>query len=487
MKATVRQRRPFLIAGVALLMALTGQISAASAHVPVALSEPSVFGADARPVAQPSDDASRGLVHRGLVADKAGACVGGLRVTAVNPVMCTHGPDAPPNGLSVKSPVAAAPATVAAAVAALPVCEGDGVSGRRVEILYVHGNTDRYGQFLETFRQIGEGVDVIYNESAKETGGERHVRFVTESVNGQCRPVVRNVRVADSTLGDFGASVNAVKALGYNRTDRKYMMLTDANVYCGIGGFAGDTRKSDDNRSNFGPEFGRSDNGCWNAAVASHELGHNLGAVNNNAPNASGGAHCTDEYDVMCYSDEPNHPPMRYICTDRNHENRLDCGHNDYYSTAPASGSYLANNFNVADNLFLIRGGQSPIRTIVGVGSNRCLDVSGGRTNDGAVVQLWDCLNNGAQQWRQDGNALVNPQSGKCLDIDRAATANGSKVQLWTCYGNTAQQWVIRSDGSIFNPPSGRCLDASGRGTANGTPMIIWDCLGLPNQQWSVR
>ncbi|MET7425018.1 RICIN domain-containing protein [Dactylosporangium sp. NPDC005555] len=134
-------------------------------------------------------------------------------------------------------------------------------------------------------------------------------------------------------------------------------------------------------------------------------------------------------------------------------------------------------------------GGTQPpaARTIVGVGSNRCLDVSGGRTTDGAVVQLWDCLNNGAQQWRQEGNALVNPQSGKCLDIDRALTANGTKVQLWTCYGNTAQQWVIRADGSIYNPPSGRCLDASGRGTANGTPMIIWDCLGLPNQLWTVR
>ncbi|GAB3831423.1 RICIN domain-containing protein [Dactylosporangium cerinum] len=129
----------------------------------------------------------------------------------------------------------------------------------------------------------------------------------------------------------------------------------------------------------------------------------------------------------------------------------------------------------------------STAKTIVGVGSNRCLDISGGSTADGAKVQLWDCLNNGAEQWRQEDNALVNPQSGKCLDIDRALTANGTKVQLWTCYGNTAQQWVIRADGSIYNPPSGRCLDASGRGTANGTQMIIWDCLGLPNQLWTVR
>src|SRR5262249_23383612 len=114
-----------------------------------------------------------------------------------------------------------------------------------------------------------------------------------------------------------------------------------------------DDRKISNNRSNTGPTFARSDSGCWNGYTIAHELGHNLGAVSNSAPNSSGGAHCTDEYDVMCYSDSPYYPQMRYICTDQSHENRLDCGHNDYYNTNPAANSYLGTHYNVADNPFL--------------------------------------------------------------------------------------------------------------------------------------
>ena len=54
--------------------------------------------------------------------------------------------------------------------------------------------------------------------------------------------------------------------------------------------------------------------GCWIAGVAAHELGHTLGAVNNNAPNASGYGHCTDEWDVMCYQDGPEHGRSYYLC-----------------------------------------------------------------------------------------------------------------------------------------------------------------------------
>ncbi|GIF98700.1 RICIN domain-containing protein [Catellatospora citrea] len=479
--------RALSLAGATLLLLAGVLTGSATARPADPAPEFRAFGADAKPIVLPVDEPDRGLVHRGLAADTTGPCVGGMRVVAVSPLMCTHGPDAPPAGLAVNRRV---PATQALSTPAAPaVCEGDGVSGRRVEVLYVHGDTNRYDQYRETFRTLAEGMDVIYNESARETGGERHIRFVTENVNGACRPVVRRVQVAQSALAEFGASVNAVRAQGYHRTDRKYVMLVEANVYCGIGGFAGDTRKTDDNRSNFGPEYGRSDNGCWTAAVAGHELGHNLGAVNNNAPNASGGAHCTDEWDVMCYSDEPNHPPMRFVCGDRAHDERLDCRHDDYYSTNPAAGSYLANNFNVADNLFLIRGGGAPARPIGNPVSGRCLDVSGGRTEDGTKTQLWDCLNNPAQQWRQVGSTLVNPNSGKCLDVAGASTADGAVVRLWTCLNNSAQQWIMQANGNLVNPASGKCLDADAWGTANGTATILWPCGPGPqaNQVWLWR
>ena len=76
--------------------------------------------------------------------------------------------------------------------------------------------------------------------------------------------------------------------------------------------------------------------------------------MQNSAPNASGSSHCVDDYDVMCYSDAPNYPTVQYLCNDTAHENRFDCNHDDYYSTNPPAGSYLANHWNTANSGFLI-------------------------------------------------------------------------------------------------------------------------------------
>jgi hypothetical protein len=45
-----------------------------------------------------------------------------------------------------------------------------------------------------------------------------------------------------------------------------------------------------------------------------------------------------------------------------------------------------------------------------------CLDVNGGDTTNGTVVDLYACNGTAAQTWTpQPNGALVNPQSGKCL------------------------------------------------------------------------
>jgi hypothetical protein len=49
----------------------------------------------------------------------------------------------------------------------------------------------------------------------------------------------------------------------------------------------------------------------------------------------------------------------RYICTDRGHDARFDCGHNDYYHTNPPAGSYLATYWNMADSLWLVASGST--------------------------------------------------------------------------------------------------------------------------------
>ncbi|MEJ3748165.1 hypothetical protein WEI85_33380 [Actinomycetes bacterium KLBMP 9797] len=413
-----RRRRLALASGACAVTVLIGLLGG------------SAFADETSASGLPADEASLGMIYSGLMLAKDGPCAGLLQVKDVTPAMCTHGPDPAPAGLSVNRRVQPIAGTASAA-SALAVCEGDGTSGRRVEVLYVRGSTSRYAQYLETFRSLAAGVDVIFNESARETGGERHVRYVTENVNGACRPVVRDVQIPDSALNanDWAPLLNAVKAAGYTRTDRKYLQFVDANVYCGIGGFAGDTRKTDGNRSNSGPEYARADNGCWSAGVAAHELGHTLGAVNNNAPNASGQAHCTDEWDVMCYKDGPN-VVIQTKCTDRAHDQRLDCNHDDYYHTSPAAGSYLATNFNVADNLFLIRGAGS------GPGPEPNQNRAPAATASASYTSSWEsvtAINDSAEPLQS--NDTVNPR--------------------WGTWPETGEQWAL------LTWPSAQTLDSA--------------------------
>ncbi|MGW5848994.1 RICIN domain-containing protein [Streptomyces sp. NPDC055254] len=363
--------------------------------------------------AAPANEDARGMVYNGLqAAPKGDPCVGVFRTDVGH---CTHGPDAPPKGVDIKKDIPPAvkttapaadparpatddpastegggrpqdapaadagsaaatapePAPAAAAqgqaVAAGPAgqtvqCEGDGSTGNRVQVVYVHApGRDRYSEYVASFRKWAADADLIYSASAQETGGVRHIRYVTAA---DCTPTVLNIELPDSALGEFSATNRALAAKGLDRRDRKYMIFADSQVYCGIGTFNGDERPGQANLSNFGPSYGRTDSGCWGGHTAAHELGHNLGAVNNSAPNTSRGAHCTDEYDVMCYSDSPYYPKMRNICTNQAAENILDCNHDDYFHTSPKAGSYLATHWNIADNQFLMRakggGGTDP-------------------------------------------------------------------------------------------------------------------------------
>jgi cytochrome c len=76
--------------------------------------------------------------------------------------------------------------------------------------------------------------------------------------------------------------------------------------------------------------------------------------------------------------------------------------------------------------------------------------------------------------------------AGKCVDVNGGGTADGTIVQLWACNGGSGQNWTPQADGSLMNPNSGKCLDANGASSADGTQLIIWTCHGGTNQKWTV-
>ena len=307
-------------------------------------------------------------------ADPAAACQD-LRAGAM--VACLHGNDAPPQGVSLyerptlqelearsslRSPDARLRglaglelATAASGPGADPAavsCIGNGTSGKRIQAIYAHAVdvTDRYDSVVPALREWMAQADQAVWTSAGQTGGGKRLRFVTDR---NCQLDVK--RVTLTTRGDdsFSQMRTELIAKGFTRTDRKYLVWVDAAVgICGLGEVHGDTRPGPENRNNRGPSYARVDTPCWQYAEL-HEIFHNLGAVQRDAPHPSAAWHCTDEADVMCYDDDAGGPVVTTTVCPPEQEALLDCGDNDYFNTSPPAGNYLATHWNTANSSFL--------------------------------------------------------------------------------------------------------------------------------------
>lgn len=317
------------------------------------------------------EDPVAGLHWNGLRSNKSSTiCKGDLLevVDSQNVVTdCTHGPDPAPEGVDVRvgmmpvrtGEVDSTSATSGTALSTAPIsCDGDGTTGNRTETIYVHASDkpDRYATYLSSFQSWASNANNIFVESGLQTGSARSVRFVTDA---SCQIIVRNVTVSPTGDDTFGTTKSELNAQGYNRSDRKYMVWVDASVYCGIGNISYDDSFAQTNANNRGPTFTRIDSGCWGGQTEAHELSHTLGSVQLTAPHTTGGAHCTDEYDRMCYADSTG-TVMTYTCPSTE-ESHFDCNKDDYFNTNPAAGSYLASHWNMANSSFLIAG--TPIAT----------------------------------------------------------------------------------------------------------------------------
>jgi hypothetical protein len=262
-------------------------------------------------------------------------------------------------------PTAAAAGTVPDGTSALPgltlhadrSCQGTGTDGNRVQAMYVveADKPDRYASLLSVLRNEIANVDDTFALSSAKTGGNLRVRWVFDPAT--CEPVVQKVVVPAGSMVDFKTSIAAVQRTGsFTDPKRKYLMFADATVLCGIGHLYDDTDPVDNYNDGLRPMFSRVDSGCWYAtssqgSVAAHELMHNIGGVSSRAPNHSPYGHCTDDYDLMCYVDGPG-VTMSKVCA-RAQEVLFDCNNDDYFSTAPVAGSYLATYWNTAQSSFL--------------------------------------------------------------------------------------------------------------------------------------
>lgn len=221
-------------------------------------------------------------------------------------------------------------------------CYGNGADGPRVQALRVVAAGGRAPSDGEVARWLAD-VDVTVDDSARLTGGHRHVRYVTGDGAPGCAALAPSVVVAAGALSSLQRTVDALRALGYDRADRKYLLWVDADVYCGIATTFLDDARTGNANDGAAAQYARVDRTCWGGGET-HELVHAMGGVQPSAPHGTAELHCTDGADLMCFGGD--RCPSGYLAL-------LDCGGDDYFSTAPAAGSYLATHWNVADSRFL--------------------------------------------------------------------------------------------------------------------------------------
>lgn len=232
-----------------------------------------------------------------------------------------------------------------------PYCVAASPGEHYVHFIYAraYDDADRFGAMLPTLRTLIGQSNKMIDDAAIATGGRVDIKI--KCADGV--PVVENaVLPTPRGSASFSTVVDDLEGLGYANARAKYWIFYDDSSACacaGMGEYYADDRNVQDNYNNGAPaaapmhavSFGYAD-----VRTLLHELGHTLGAVQTSAPHTTGAGHCIDGRDTMCYNDGGSRGgsySTGYCSTEV-----FDCGKDDYFHAAPATGSYLATHWNLA-------------------------------------------------------------------------------------------------------------------------------------------
>ena len=291
------------------------------------------------------------------------------RATAVDPLSSATGDlFAPAYGDEATDPSQLTPTVLNAP--GIP-CYSASATTPVVRVFYVYQKGHPSG-LAERSRQIREVValtDLIYSMSAAKTGGIRHVRWKMAS---GCQLSITPLAMPGPY--DWAVTQTYVTSHHLLKSNEKALAFAEGDQGCGGQGLLlPDDQPGGANRNNLSRSVALvfvppciqfyNDASEWAAAWetlaegAAHELAHTLGAVQKSAPHHTAAGHCYDAVDIMCYTDAPT-TVLKMVC-EPTMPPLLDCGNDDYFSTNPKPGSYLAKHWNIANSRFLARTNTS--------------------------------------------------------------------------------------------------------------------------------
>lgn len=148
---------------------------------------------------------------------------------------------------------------------------------------------------------------------------------------------------------------------------------------------------------------------------------------------------------------------------------------------------------------FEIRSAGNGYYTITAEHSGKVLDVAGGSTASGTIVQQFTANGTDAQLWyftdAGNGDYTIHSVLGNCLDVWNAGTSNGTKIDCFEYNGTNAQKWKLTKTESkplengtysITNSSTNKVLSVNGSSTADSANICVGENQNLASQRFEL-
>lgn len=161
---------------------------------------------------------------------------------------------------------------------------------------------------------------------------------------------------------------------------------------------------------------------------------------------------------------------------------------------AAGAALYICRQTSIPEPDELLYPDETKFYNIIGVQSEKCIDINNLSTAEGAQAWIWSYIGAHNQQYifvptTDDGYyKIISLNSNKCLAIDASAPGNSSNlIQLTDDDGDHLKWKMVNVDFGhckIVNKLSGKCIDVQGYATNDGGNIWTNDYSGENNQKW---
>jgi len=118
-----------------------------------------------------------------------------------------------------------------------------------------------------------------------------------------------------------------------------------------------------------------------------------------------------------------------------------------------------------------------------------CVDLTGGKTTEGELLQIWHCNGLKNQEWLWHNGAFqFSGNRSKCMTAKGKKLETNTLVGLETCTGKASQKWGVDQMGRLsIGGAQNLCLAPVSDAFAPGTEIRLFTCTYYLDQFWRLQ